>query len=486
MISAVVFGFALALTTLLWRMVSLPTSRPRQIPTIPFWISLFDYCRGYGRLAFYDYRLRPLLEAHGAVNVWIAGHWSILVTKPAYLVEIFRNEHIIAKAGFRTKVPWGVFARYFGESVITSHGETWKVMHTIVQPAINRPIDMERMRYRTQELTSAISAQMQQSNKTPNGKTSLVIDELAQRWTISIFGDFFLDMDCGRLDDNGSLLAQFSGLQSRMKRSFPSPIFSEFPMLEKFPWLFKSRQKAFENIDQFEELLLQSTAKISREYAKDENKNKLIYQLKEARESGVMSEYHYRSNMKNLFAAGHEDVEQAFISLIWTLSVNQNLQDRLRQEIDQNLPLEYNASDLKGLPFLSAAVYEIFRLFPPIFQLTNRITLQPTMIGDIPVPAGVYIGWNAYGVQTNPEIWGDDAKKFRPERWGHTAADVHMMWRTQQAKGNLITFNGYKRKCLGANFAVVQLMTGMCEMVRQFTWTADPSYKFQVTTVSFY
>jgi hypothetical protein len=47
------------------------------------------------------------MERHGAVNVEIAGYWSIFVTKPAYFAETFLKETIIAKATLRKKVPWG-------------------------------------------------------------------------------------------------------------------------------------------------------------------------------------------------------------------------------------------------------------------------------------------------------------------------------------------------------------------------------------------
>lgn len=60
----------------------------------------FDYCHGYGRLAFYGHCLRPLMERYGAVNVWIVGYWSTFVTKLACSEETFRKASIIAKTSF--------------------------------------------------------------------------------------------------------------------------------------------------------------------------------------------------------------------------------------------------------------------------------------------------------------------------------------------------------------------------------------------------
>lgn len=63
--------------------------------------------------------------------------------------------------------------------------------------------------------------------------------------------------------------------------------------------------------------------------------------------------------------------------------------------------------------------------YSPIFQLTNRLTLAPTPIGDITIPARVYMGWNAYGVDRNPQAWGSDAEAFCPKRWGHDRKQIH-------------------------------------------------------------
>jgi unspecific monooxygenase len=413
------------------------------------------------------------MEAHGAANVWIAGHWSILVTKPEYLLHVFRNEHVIAKAGFRTKLPWVVQARYFGESVINAHGQTWHLMRQVVQPALNRPIDGSMMKEKTTEMIAVLK----QGQSTP-------LDKLVQQWTMAVFGHAFLDIDFGIIGDCQSPLYELCEIHAQMRKCFPSPLFDEFPILQKFPWLFRSTQAAFDKVDRFERFLLGAIEDLVPEMVTESNKFKLIYRLREARQAGSISEYQYRSNVKNLFAAGHENVERTIMSLIWELAEHQAVQSRLREEIDLELPNDYAVSDLKRLPVLAAVVYEILRLYPPIFHLTNRVTREDTRMGDIPIPAGVYIGWNAYGVHTNPRIWGPDAHVFRPERWGHKVQDIHEMWRLQQVKGNCITFNAYKRKCLGASFAVTQIMMCMCEMVRQLTWTRDPSYKLRLATVS--
>lgn len=123
-----------------------------------------------------------------------------------------------------------MFARYFGKSVITSHGETWETMHKIVQSAINRSISVKTIQARAQQMIEIIS---ERKKMLPKEKESLIIGELAQ------LRDLFFDMDFGRVCDSASVLTQFSAVQNCMKKHFSSLIFSEFPILKKNSWLLR-------------------------------------------------------------------------------------------------------------------------------------------------------------------------------------------------------------------------------------------------------
>lgn len=74
--------------------------------------------------------------------------------------------------------------------------------------------------------------------------------------------------------------------------------------------------------------------------------------------------------------------------------MNQDIETRLRNDINAELPVDYDVANLKALLLVLAAyVSESLRIhsysYPPIFQLTNRLTFAPTMIGDMPIPAGI-------------------------------------------------------------------------------------------------
>jgi unspecific monooxygenase len=161
------------------------------------------------------------------------------------------------------------------------------------------------------------------------------------------------------------------------------------------------------------------------------------------------------------------------------------VQTRLRLEILSTNTTTPTSEVVNALPYLTSVVYELLRLYPPVSQLINRVTVRPAMLGnEIPIPAGTFVGWNAYGVHVNPAIWGPDANEFKPERWGRTVGEMHARFRRETVRGTYIPFNAHSRKCLGQGFVLLQMKILLFEVVRRIEWRVDPGYRLKMTPVS--
>lgn len=473
---------ALLVLALLGRAAYSLTRRCPGAHTVPLYISLYDAWRGIGEIEFYNTRLRHILESHGAVNLWDNGQWTLLVTKPEYLAHIFRNERAIVKGGFYRKAPNTTMANLFGENIIDSTGELWKHFTAIMKPGIQRQFSPGPLYTAAHKLLMVIERHQQQA--APD--CGIIINDIIQWWATDVYGQYFLDVDLGCLD-SGTARAQQAF--RKVIQNFPPLFLVALPFLERISTLlFPSCRRASQTSNELVEALLEAVAtrpllEKGPVQIKGNRSDKLIYRLQRARDSGQLTEFHYRSNMKMMFIAGHENVKTSLVSALHEIAEHPHVQERLYQEIVASGA--QHGDNLKNLPYLTAVIYETLRLYPPLVQFINRKTLEPVYLKDgITIPQGTWVGWSSYGVHTDPSTWGPDARKFQPERWGSDVQAINRLMRTYQNRGMYIAFNAWSRMCIGAEFALLQMRVTVSQLVRQFIIRKDPNYELLLNEVS--
>ncbi|KAL8949692.1 MAG: hypothetical protein Q9222_004221 [Ikaeria aurantiellina] len=462
----------------LWWKVHVPFNLPKDLPTVPIYVSLLGLWSNLGQDEIYDRWLRKPLEEHGAVRFWFAGQWSILVTKPRYLMDLFRNEHVYAKAGNHKKIPGTVMANLLGDNIISSHGENWRLYTSIMKPGLTKRDFDCRPLVNTSRKLAKLLLQAQMQTTSGNG---VLINPFILRYAITVMGQSFLDTDFRCLDDPKN---EILDLQMTIKQSIFKPLFLNFPFLDKFSALIPSRQRAFSLVRQFELLLcnlVQNRPQHTLEKGINTNSEQVIHLLERARKEGKITEKQYRDNLKIIFIVAHENTQLLLNSMFYEIGKNEEVQSRLRTEIDASKTLNPTASTVNKLPYLTSVIYELLRLYPPISQLANRQSNIDSLLGDeVPIPAGTYLAWNAYGVQTSTANWGPRAREFIPERWGSNVEEMQLKFRRETIRGTFIPFNAHTRKCLGQGFVLLQMKIALFELVRSLKWKVDPEYKFKL------
>jgi xanthocillin biosynthesis cytochrome P450 monooxygenase len=197
---AVITGFILFLAVLawgLWYFIHVPWDFPHQLPRIPIYVSLIGLWSDMGQDEIYERWLRRPLEKHGAVIIWFAGRWNILVTRPKYLTDMFRNEQLYAKAGSQVKIPWSVIACLVGENVINCHGDVWKLLTGVMKPGMQkRDFDTTPMLLKSRRLVDLFLAKQESSGQSEVGqKHGILVNSYIQKWAIDVMGESFLDYD---------------------------------------------------------------------------------------------------------------------------------------------------------------------------------------------------------------------------------------------------------------------------------------------------
>ncbi|VDM27286.1 unnamed protein product [Toxocara canis] len=123
----------------------------------------------------------------------------------------------------------------------------------------------------------------------------------------------------------------------------------------------------------------------------------------------------------NCFAfllAGYETTSTALAFTAWLLAKHQQQQERLFDELADNLRNVkrkdfYNI--VMELPYLDAVFHEVLRLYPPITFFVNRTCTKHCTIEGIEFQPGVQVGVPIWNIHRDDKIW-PEPNAFRPER----------------------------------------------------------------------
>ncbi|KAK9049320.1 hypothetical protein SSX86_031710 [Deinandra increscens subsp. villosa] len=195
---------------------------------------------------------------------------------------------------------------------------------------------------------------------------------------------------------------------------------------------------------------------------------------KEVQECGVgMSMEDVIEECKLFYIAGSETTSTLILWTMVCLSLHQEWQTKAREEVSTVFGTqELHFEGLKHLKIVTMILNEVLRLYPPA-TMVLRATHEKTKLGDMMIPSGVNIIIPIIYVHHDPEIWGEDATEFKPERFSEGIASA-----TQgKGWGAFLPFGGGPRICIGQNFAMVEAKVAIAKILQRFSFELSPSYK---------
>ncbi|EGO03006.1 hypothetical protein SERLA73DRAFT_84927 [Serpula lacrymans var. lacrymans S7.3] len=205
-----------------------------------------------------------------------------------------------------------------------------------------------------------------------------------------------------------------------------------------------------------------------------------------ASEDDRLSDSELLGQMSTFIFAAMDTTSGALSRTLLTLAEHPKAQARLREEIikaraDKG---ELGFDDLMNLPYLDAICRETLRLYPPVggvSRTTRKDVILPfsapvrgadgKAIHEILIPNNTNVLVSILSSNRNPELWGEDALEWKPERWLSPLPQKLMEAQIPGVYSHMMTFLGGGRSCIGFKFSQLEMKVVLSSMVETFQFT---------------
>jgi cytochrome P450 len=347
------------------------------------------------------------------------------------------------------------FQRLVGNGLLTSQGEEWKRARRLSQPAFHR----ERVASYASvmvDYTQRLTAKWQE------GETRDIHTDM-MRLTLGIVVQCLFSADVSHdVDAVGVTLKELvkpfasqATLKWILNNRLPTPTHRRFHALAK-------------KIDNVVYRI------ISERRASGKDEGDLLSMLLAARdEDGTqMSNRQLRDEVMTLFLAGHETTALTLAWAWYLLGTNPEAGKKFHAELDEMLgDRAPTAADLPRLKYTEQIAKESMRLYPPAYGL-GREAIEDCEIGGYRVPKGTQVFMFQWATQRDPRFY-DEPLAFRPERWTEDFIE-------QLPKYAYFPFGGGPRICIGASFAMMEIILCLATIGQKFRLELVPDHPVSI------
>ncbi|MFC3690032.1 cytochrome P450 [Aquipuribacter hungaricus] len=398
------------------------------------------------------------------------GRPAVLVDGPAGVRRVLQDNH---RGYGKETIQYTSLALVTGAGLLTTDGEVWRAHRRAVQPAFHR----DTLAHVAAESVRAAGLVREEWDAAPGRVVD--VDDVLMRATLHVVGRtlFGADLvDGGAAEGHRLVGAVHEALEVVMRRAtrpWTAPPGVPTPTARR---LTRSRATLDEAC----------AAMVRSRRAQREPGHDVLGLLL----ASGMTDGEVRDELVTLVIAGHETVAA---SLTWTLRLlaeHPEVVARVHAELDAVLgdgtpgsapdgtpgsapggtpggtsggtpggTRSVTWQDVARLPVVRAVVDEGLRLYPPAWVITRR-ALADDVVDGVPLPAGTLVILSPWVHHRRADLWPDPTR-FDVDRWlGEPAGG---------RREGYIPFGAGPRLCIGRDFAVVESVVVLAELLRDRT-----------------
>jgi cytochrome P450/NADPH-cytochrome P450 reductase len=190
-----------------------------------------------------------------------------------------------------------------------------------------------------------------------------------------------------------------------------------------------------------------------------------------------MNDESLMDNLITFLIAGHETTSATLSFTFYNLLTHPDTFQRAQKEIDEAVGTgAINLEDLNKLPYLNGVLRETLRLSAPIPRYSIHALEDTLLAGKYPVKKEETITLLLAKAQTDPRVFGDDAKEFKPERM----MDANFQRIMREFPNAWKPFGNGARGCIGRPFAWQEMLLVVAMLLQNFNFVLEPGYTLKL------
>ncbi|CAL7948655.1 unnamed protein product [Xylocopa violacea] len=355
----------------------------------------------------------------------------------------------------------------FGKNLFSLKDDRWKIMRNTLSPSFTN----SKMKFMFNLVSNCSHEFVNYLYDHPDCCSMVEAKNIFTRYTNDVIATVALGISVNSLKDpdnelykKGIDVSTFSGIFRLMKFM----LFRLNPRLTRmvgFRFLSRATSRFFWN-------LISETVKTRREQRII--RPDMIHLLMQARDSNETTSS--EGNIDDIvaqafifFLAGFDTVSTVMCHAIYELALHQDVQERLREEVDRYLfeeNGEISYESLSKMEYMEMVISESLRMHPPTVLIdrlcSEKFQLPPAGPGynSVTVYPGENIWFPTFPLHRDPKYFSDP-EKFDPERFNiENARNINPYV--------YIPFGVGPRKCIGNRFALMEIKILLVHLVQKF------------------
>ncbi len=349
-----------------------------------------------------------------------------------------------------------VVKELLGNGLLTSDGDFWRKQRRIAQPAFH----MEQLASMAATMTQLTAGDLPAWVPTSGNDATIDIAERFRVLTLRIAGITLFNED---LSDESADFGRATNIclkhtSERARSILPVPLWVPTRANRHF-------LKARATLDRLIYRLIDERRSGKTKALKPD----LLQMFLDARdpETGKgMSDKELRDELLTMLGAGHETTALALTWTCYFLSLYPEVRATLARELDSVIGARTpTLADLPKMPYARRVLEEALRLRSP-FWLTGRKAIAEDTIGGCTIKAGSEVVLAPFLTHRHPAFW-ENPETFDPERFTESKVKERHPYA-------MFPFGGGQRKCIGINFAMMEMQLVLPMVVRAFALAHIP------------